>query len=257
MPDSIAPVITVSEGATIVPASGAKVKFTDGVSYTVKAEDGTTRQYQLKVMVGGAKPVITDETPVTKRVGSNVSVSLENMRGDINENKLILVGENGSEYTLINRIIGAGFCSFIADTENGAGIPAGDYYLKAINRFDIPVTSKTKFIAISNDAPTPYAYFTHTDTIRVKAGETFSLPVRHAAATNTFSRVRCYYYEYGYITAMNFEVVGLTDNNTMLTLRVPEDALPMVAVSKEGIIMTSNNGTSYSQAMPFPIQVIP
>lgn len=43
--NSVRPIIKISEGATISPASGAGVNFNEPVTYTVKAEDGTTRTY--------------------------------------------------------------------------------------------------------------------------------------------------------------------------------------------------------------------
>ena len=41
-PSALAPMITVSEGATITPASLVTLDFTNPVTYTVTAEDGTT-----------------------------------------------------------------------------------------------------------------------------------------------------------------------------------------------------------------------
>ncbi len=45
------PVITVSEGAAVVPASGAATDFTDPVTYTVTAEDSTTQDWVVTVTV--------------------------------------------------------------------------------------------------------------------------------------------------------------------------------------------------------------
>ena len=44
-------VITLSAKAAVVPASGAAQNFTQAVTYTVTAEDGTTQDYRVTVIV--------------------------------------------------------------------------------------------------------------------------------------------------------------------------------------------------------------
>lgn len=46
---SLTPEITVSEGATIAPASGVSKDFTNPVTYTVTAEDRSTREYDVTI----------------------------------------------------------------------------------------------------------------------------------------------------------------------------------------------------------------
>lgn len=55
----ITPTITVSEGATIYPASGTDVDFTNPVKYTVTAEDGSKVEYVVKIYdaISRATPV--------------------------------------------------------------------------------------------------------------------------------------------------------------------------------------------------------
>lgn len=48
IPDSIKPAIIISERATISPASGTKVPFKEGVTYTVTSQDGSVSTYTLK-----------------------------------------------------------------------------------------------------------------------------------------------------------------------------------------------------------------
>lgn len=60
MPDSVAPVISVSENATISPASGKNVALKSGVVYTVTAEDGQTATYTLQVVVNQPDITIAD-----------------------------------------------------------------------------------------------------------------------------------------------------------------------------------------------------
>jgi hypothetical protein len=49
--NSLTPVITVSSGATVSPRSGTAQDFSSPVSYTVRAEDGTTETYAVTVTV--------------------------------------------------------------------------------------------------------------------------------------------------------------------------------------------------------------
>jgi hypothetical protein len=52
---ALKPTITVSEGATVSPASGVTLSFAANVAYTVTAEDGTTKKtYTVKVTVTAA-----------------------------------------------------------------------------------------------------------------------------------------------------------------------------------------------------------
>lgn len=58
LPKKIKPRILVSEGATVSPASGEEVSFSESTVYTVTAEDGTERQYTLKPVQHEAIPVL-------------------------------------------------------------------------------------------------------------------------------------------------------------------------------------------------------
>lgn len=57
-PTKIKPTIAVSNGATISPASGQEVDFSEATVYTVTAEDGTKREYKLKPVFNVAIPVL-------------------------------------------------------------------------------------------------------------------------------------------------------------------------------------------------------
>lgn len=51
VPSSISPEISISENASIIPASGESVELKDGFAWTVKAQDGTTKKYFLKLVI--------------------------------------------------------------------------------------------------------------------------------------------------------------------------------------------------------------
>ena len=62
----LVPTIVVSEGATINPASGEAQDFTDPVTYTVTAQNGTTAEYTVSVVVEGGIVEPTGKTVLIK-----------------------------------------------------------------------------------------------------------------------------------------------------------------------------------------------
>lgn len=49
---ALAPVITISDKASVSPSSGTSQNFTNPVAYTVTAEDGTTQTYTVTISIG-------------------------------------------------------------------------------------------------------------------------------------------------------------------------------------------------------------
>ncbi|RYF26486.1 MAG: hypothetical protein EOO42_01430 [Flavobacteriales bacterium] len=65
VPEKAKPMIRISSGAAIAPASGTEIDFKDGTSYTVTAEDGTQRVYKIKINKLDPMPrLLTAVTPV-------------------------------------------------------------------------------------------------------------------------------------------------------------------------------------------------
>lgn len=76
LPATIKPVIAVSPNATISPASGTAVPFTDKTIYTVTAEDGTTKTYHLKPALNHPIPKISAISPVSLAWISDTQVNV-------------------------------------------------------------------------------------------------------------------------------------------------------------------------------------
>ncbi len=76
---SLAPSITISDEASISPASGAAQNFNTPVTYTVTAEDGSTTAYIVTVTVGGGSPL----DPTTLNGEMSVNTTLPNKSTDI------------------------------------------------------------------------------------------------------------------------------------------------------------------------------
>ena len=62
----LVPTIVVSEGATVEPASGVAQDFTNPVTYTVTAQNGTTAAYTVTVVVEGGNVEPTGKTVLIK-----------------------------------------------------------------------------------------------------------------------------------------------------------------------------------------------
>jgi len=58
LPETLTPIINVSGGATISPASGEEISLAEVVQYTVKAETGDTKIYRLHIPNNKPKPYI-------------------------------------------------------------------------------------------------------------------------------------------------------------------------------------------------------
>ncbi len=59
---NLTPTISVSEGATVTPASEVAQDFTNPVTYTVRAQDGSTQRYTATIKTGSSEKNITSFT---------------------------------------------------------------------------------------------------------------------------------------------------------------------------------------------------
>src|SRR5882757_4253790 len=73
VPDSITPTISVSDRAVIEPASGVKVPFKEGFTYTVKAQDGSVQTFILKPAVNQPPVQVSDIYPRSVPYGTDIS----------------------------------------------------------------------------------------------------------------------------------------------------------------------------------------
>jgi len=65
VPETITPVITLSDKATIQPASDTPVAFSENTTFTVTAEDGSKVTYKLAPTINYTKPYVSTITSVT------------------------------------------------------------------------------------------------------------------------------------------------------------------------------------------------
>jgi hypothetical protein len=127
VPDSVSPVIAVAERAAILPASGKKVPFKDGFTYTITAQNGTVKTYTLKPAINQPVPQISITT--TAAIGTAFSIQGDYILPDISKTRIFLISNTGLETPLSN---------FYSISQISIGVylpevPAGKYQLKMIN----------------------------------------------------------------------------------------------------------------------------
>lgn len=97
-PETIRPVITLSEGATISPASGEAVPYSAATAYTVTAQDGSKKTYTLRPE--GGQPIPYLHIPSTEiYINSTFSILGDYFVPDAERTKVYIIA-NGQEHEL-------------------------------------------------------------------------------------------------------------------------------------------------------------
>ncbi|MDN5288817.1 MAG: hypothetical protein JWR38_5091 [Mucilaginibacter sp.] len=126
VPDLISPTITVSDRAVVEPASGTQVSFKTGVTFKVKAQDGSIKTYTLKPAINQPNPVFTVGD---SRLGDVLVLSGEYMVPDTSRTKLYIVDKNNKE----TQLPGSSFTEFTASqlvANLPTSIDTGSYQVK-------------------------------------------------------------------------------------------------------------------------------
>lgn len=98
LPDSISPVITLPDSATISPASGKKVALKAGTTYTVTSAAGTTKKYRLAVSQQTAVPWFYFN-PANITLGDYVVLNGDQFWQDTSQTKVYMVSAStGTAY---------------------------------------------------------------------------------------------------------------------------------------------------------------
>lgn len=100
VPDSISPVTVISERASISPVSGKKVPFNNETSYTVTAQNGTTKQYKLKLALNQLKPDVSMVSSAL--VGTSFALSGDFFIPDTARTKVFVIDNKGKDIQLKN-----------------------------------------------------------------------------------------------------------------------------------------------------------
>ncbi|MFW0717625.1 hypothetical protein [Pedobacter sp. N23S346] len=95
---TVKPEIAVSAGASINPASGQEINLKTGEKYQVTAQDGSIRNYVLKLAVNQPVPLI-DRVSIG-RLGTDLAISGNYFIPDSNQTQLFLIDENKKDHRI-------------------------------------------------------------------------------------------------------------------------------------------------------------
>lgn len=155
MPETITPEIVVSDKATVHPASGSPVAFSDTTRFRVTAEDGTVKTFYLKIVLNVPTPVLVSanggnpipwlsSTQVTlsgeyflaNTDTSEISVYMQRMADGV-ETQLSIIRNRTTNYQIV-----ANLPAFSVEQDTGVHkvyVKAGKRVAKSVDlRFVIP-----------------------------------------------------------------------------------------------------------------------
>ncbi len=130
MPDSITPRIRVSERASIVPASGQKVAFSDATRYTVTAQDGQAKTYHLKRV--NNQPLLDFELARTMVRGALFLLRGNYFVADTAKTRVYLIDKDKKEIR-IDPVTTLTIANFNARVPAANVIDTGSYFIKMIS----------------------------------------------------------------------------------------------------------------------------
>jgi hypothetical protein len=90
LPDSIAPIITLPDSAIVSPASGKRVAFKTGITYTVTSAAGASKKYTLKVNQQSPVPWFY-YNPASITLGDVITLAGDQFWQDTSQTKVYLV----------------------------------------------------------------------------------------------------------------------------------------------------------------------
>lgn len=172
LPDSVAPLITISEHAVVSPAPGVRVSLKDSVSYVVTAETGAKATYKLRVVVNQPDLLINDETDIVGRLEATTDIGgITYLIPDTTFTAAYLVSASGVETKcVINGFTELGSNEYAVNMATPA-VDTGSYKLKVVSGTHA-VTSERDYVKIIYPFPTVDGL---TTAITLKRGETFKL----------------------------------------------------------------------------------
>lgn len=168
-PTTLTPTIVVSDRASISPASGTAIslKTDESAKYIVKAQDGTTRTYTLKLQVN--QPMISATLSLSAdlvyNIGSSptIGLSTQHILTDKDKTTAFLIDESNKETKLTIETLEANGISVVVPTEPNVGT----YKIKIVSGIRSVTTETFKI------APPAFAALVTNDMVtrNIKRGE--------------------------------------------------------------------------------------
>jgi hypothetical protein len=162
---ALVPTIKISEAASISPASGVARNFTDPVTYTVTAEDGSVQSYLVTILIDPTVSfVINKEFQAYNKIGqkSYFVFGGENF-GDYSNNRLQFVNTLTEEVLEIPASDISSETTFIVEVPED--FPMGQYRIKVF------VGVESKFMELIYEVVEPWQEIDGVDKTYLSAGE--------------------------------------------------------------------------------------
>jgi len=195
-PETIRPAISVSQGATVSPASGEAVPYSAATTYTVTAQDGSKKTYTLRPEGGQPIPYLNALPSTEIYINAAFSISGDYFLPDADRTKVYLVADN-QEYELmeVNQLTNSRIRPFIPiTTELDTGyyevkVVTGRYTLMAQERIHLnaPILStlldRTKLPSNLSPGQTFSVYFTQEEALKFYQEEDFTARMEYSNNT--------------------------------------------------------------------------
>jgi len=226
-PDSIMPVITLSEKANISPASGVQVSFTEDTKYTVTAQNGTTRTFILSPMINQPAPVFEVQNTDLLAMGSTMRLTGQYFLPDTNQTKLFLIDANKKEVLLsINEDT---FSSILIDAQipMDGSIDTGFYQVKLVSGLNTKIQG-SYHIAPPAVSELPVTYTFNEEGKSLKKGSEISFaysmpPIGLKYYGGKYSKAEIKILLPGNASVGFYDATISSQTDTMLKFRLPSD----------------------------------
>jgi hypothetical protein len=219
-PSTVTPQVAVSEKASVNPASGTNIPLQDDVTYTVKAEDGTTASYKLKIIVNQPPLTLDNDNISSGTLGQTADIRGTNILLDASRTSVSLIAANGTEMQMeVDTIVdafGTGFGSNILiqlPEEGTTALDTGWYKIKVTSGVRTATTTDA-MLYIRYRYP---AFDIVSNSITVHPGETFTMTGRYFRQLGDAQALA----QEGSETYASLQLVNFTP--TAVTYRVPDD----------------------------------
>lgn len=149
-PAKISPEISISDKATITPASGTEVDFTTGTKFSVKAQNGAVKDYFLKVVVNQPPIQIAEQTFTTYQTTKGGTYSFDNGTNaryiirDAAVSHFYLVDSSNVEYELPLQFP-EGMQNMIVTVPDESKFKIGGYRIKVVSGAQTAITNDYVF----------------------------------------------------------------------------------------------------------------
>lgn len=180
IPANIKPQISVSEHASISPASGETVDLKTGVAYTVRAEDGTTKKYYIKLVLNQPEIWINPDANISISKGGERAFEIEayvfrHIIPDAGKTKFFAIEDNGTEHAL-NISFPESYPGFpgklvVKVDLAGSDLPVGAYKLKITSGARTVITQQKQMAVLHSGFPKAD---TKEGPVTLKRGETIT-----------------------------------------------------------------------------------